>query len=177
MTKSLGYYTSGSAIDSLIEEFGDRLEALTVTDKLHLQGILSLFLAVVSDSEETYDLATAEADYPLVVSLAVERAIAILGEAPNESIFKGLLLALANQVHSAAVVYNEGLYNATVTALSEKGVEFETAKRAARVAASDHPSLHRTSQQQALIIQAWQQLNQQNCDPIELSELEEAIAP
>lgn len=177
MSKSLGYYTSGSVIDTLIEEFGDRLENLTITDKLHLQGILSLFLAAISDSEEEYDLATAELDYPLVVSPNVERALIILSEAPNEGTFKGLLLALANQIHNTAVVYNDQLYTATVTALSENGVEFDAAKRAACVVASDHLSLHRTPQQQVLVTQAWQQLNQHNCDQDELLELEEAIVP
>lgn len=175
MSKSLGYYASGSAIDRIIENYGDLLEDLTVGEKLLLMSAISGFLSCLPDTDE---------DVPEIVDFVSNSsdecpttddvyAIAeILDESPNEGELKGFLLALANQVYELPVVFNDNTYTAAYETLTEDGVEADLAKRAARIVASDHACLTRTEKQQEVVKQAWKQFNGYY---VELDEVEELL--
>jgi len=60
MTQPLGYYLDPStALDRLQETFGSQLEVFSLTEKLHLLGILAGHQQVISDKD--YDLAEVKA--------------------------------------------------------------------------------------------------------------------
>lgn len=174
MTQPLGYYASGSAIDTLIETYGDRLEDLTVGEKLLLLSVITGFLSTLPDTDAavptlTDFVETAASECPATAD--VDAIIRILDEAPNESELKGLVLALANQVYEAPIVFNDDLYTTAYETLTEDGVEAELAKRAARIVASDHVALQRSDRQQAIVRQAWQQFTGYYVEPDDVEAL------
>lgn len=174
MSKSLGYYANGSAIDQIIEQYGDQLEDLTVGEKLLLMSAISGFLSCLPDTDE---------DVPEIIDFVLNSsdecpttndvyAIAkILDQSRNEAELKGFLLALSNQIYESRVVFNDDIYDQAYTILCEDGVEADLAKKAAQIVASDHAYLVRTEKQQATVKQALYQFQGHYTEPEEVEEL------
>lgn len=106
MTKSLGYYIDPStALDKLQETFGSQLEALSLTEKLHLLGVLAIHQQVISDkdydlADEEYFMTDAYADHTFADETGKVTGACEILQGANDSALRGLMLAIANQVHN-----------------------------------------------------------------------------
>jgi len=105
MTKPLGYYVDPStALDELQETFGSQLEVLSLPEKLHLLGILAIHQQVIADkdydlADEEYFMSDAYADHTFADETGkITGACELLHGASHRDL-RGLLLALANQIH------------------------------------------------------------------------------
>ena len=106
MTKPLGYYVDSTPpIDRLQETFGSQLEVFSLTEKLHLLGILAIHQQVISDEnfdleQEEYLMVDAYADHTFADENGkITGACELLDGATNRDL-RGLILALSNQIHS-----------------------------------------------------------------------------
>ena len=97
--------TQDTAIDILIEQWGDRLEKAALIDKIHLLSILAMWQAADSDAEENpdlydrWDLVDAMDNYPCEVSANVGEMVSVLHDnAVSDQATFSLMVALVNQV-------------------------------------------------------------------------------
>jgi len=106
MTKPLGYYLDPStALDRLQETFGSQLEVFSLTEKLHLLGILAGHQQVISDkdydlAEEEYLLVDAYADHTFADENGKLTGACELLDGASTRDLRGLILALAHQIHN-----------------------------------------------------------------------------
>lgn len=151
-----------SPIDELKARYGDRLQSLTITEKLSLTAAISAFLgAVAGRPEEVPSI------HDYICSLPIETPVGrhgfeiaqILDKCRNESLLKQLLQLLVMPIVEAPIVWNAAVYQETLNSLTSNGVKELTAKRAARIAASGHVSLVKTEREKAAIAEALGQLN------------------
>ena len=106
MTKPLNYDVDHTPpIDRLQETFGSQLEVFSLTEKLHLMGILAIHQQVISDrnydlENEEYLMIDAYADHTFADENGkLTGACELLDGATNRDL-RGLILALAHQIHS-----------------------------------------------------------------------------
>ncbi|XHX75691.1 MAG: hypothetical protein RBJ76_00070 (plasmid) [Stenomitos frigidus ULC029] len=104
MSKPLGYYADPTdQMTALAETFGSQLEVLSLTEKLHLLGVLAMHQQVVTDkdydlADEEYFMSDAYADHTFADETGkLTGACESLQGARNQDL-RGLMLALANQI-------------------------------------------------------------------------------
>lgn len=151
-----------SPIDELKARYGDRLQSLTVTEKLALLSVVSAFLGAVSGrDEEVPSLRDYACSIPVEtpVSGRVFEIVRILDQCRSESVLKQLLQQLTTSISETPIVWNVTVYQVNCQTLAEAGVDEFVAKRSARIAASDHPSFSRTEKERAIVAQALGALN------------------
>lgn len=151
-----------SPIDELKTLYGDRLQSLTITEKLALLSVASAFLGAVSGRDEAVpSLRDYACSLPVEtpVSGRVFEIIRTLDQCRNESLLKQLLQLLTAQICETPIVWNAATYQETLNSLTASGVKELSAKRAARIAASGHPSLIKTEREKVAIAEALGQLN------------------
>lgn len=175
MSKGLTYYTSGDSISQIATEYGEKLQDLTWIERLHLMSVISGFLSAIADDTEFYDLASANNDHWLVSTPEVDRILELLQTDINESTLKGFLLALANQIYDNPIVFDQDGFDDAYTTLLEDGMSESIARKAAQVAAVDHPALPRTAAAQAAVDAAIAQFKGLHLPPDRLAALLEPV--